>query len=96
MPGLVDLHFVLSPFHSTSHAGRRPNAAPRQRSENHVFDRRKQNARATGIAPDTMIDATSLCPHIVAGIELLLVDHELALKQIQLFDADMAVGRIVG
>jgi hypothetical protein len=60
-----------------------------------VFVRRNENARAAGFAPYTMIDAVGLGPDVVAGIKLLVIDHELAMEQMQFFNSGMAVLRIV-
>ena len=57
---------------------------------------RDQNACAAGLAPDTMIDAVGLRPEVVAGMKLRVVDDHLAVKQMQLLDVLMAVGRLVG
>jgi len=59
-------------------------------------NRRDQNACAAGLAPDTMIDAVGLRPAVVAGMKLRVVDDQLAVKQVQLFDVLMAMGRIIG
>ena len=66
------------------------------KSKNYVFVRRKENARAAGFAPYTMIDAVGLGPDVIAGKELLVVDHQLAVKQMQFFHSGVAVRRIVG
>ena len=49
-----------------------------------------------GLAPDPMIDAAGFGPAVVAGMKLPVVDDQLTVKQVQLFDPGMAVGRIVG
>jgi hypothetical protein len=41
-----------------------------------------KNARAAGLAPDTLIDAPGLCPIVVAGIERLVVDPQLPVQEI--------------
>src|SRR5437870_37520 len=66
------------------------------RSAEDVFGRRDEDAGAAGLAPDATIDALRLGPAVVAGMELPLVDHQLAVQQMQLLDSGMAVGRIVG
>ena len=43
-----------------------------------------------------MIDAASLGPVVIAGIKLLVIDHQLAVKQMQFFHSGVAVRRIVG
>src|SRR6266849_5961982 len=67
-----------------------------QKSKKYVFDRRKENARAAGFAPYTIINGVGLGPVVIAGIKLLVVDHQLAVKQMQFFHSGMAVTRIVG
>jgi hypothetical protein len=44
----------------------------------------------------TMIDGVELVPVVIARIELLVIDHQLAVKQMQFLHAGMAVTRIVG
>jgi len=39
-----------------------------------------------------MINAVRLGPVVVAWVQLLVADHQLALKQMQLFNSGMAVG----
>ena len=67
-----------------------------KKSKKHVFGRCNENARAAGLSPDTMINAVRLGPVVVAWVQLLVADHQLALKQMQLFNSGMAVGRIIG
>ena len=67
-----------------------------KKSKNYVFGRRNENAGAAGLSPDTMINAVRLGPVVVAWVQLLVADHQLALKQMQLFNSGMAVGRIIG
>jgi len=55
-------------------------------------NRREENACAARLAPDTMIDAVGFCPEIVAGMKLRVIDDQLAVKQVQLFNVVMAVG----
>jgi hypothetical protein len=55
-----------------------------------------QDTRTARLTPDTMIDGIEFYPAVVAGIQLLAVNDQLAVEQMQLFDASMAVGRIVG
>jgi hypothetical protein len=53
-----------------------------KKSKNYIFVRRKENARAAGFTPYAMIDAVGLGPVVIAGIKLLVIDHQLAVKQI--------------
>jgi hypothetical protein len=62
----------------------------------HVSGGGEENARAPGLAPDTLIGAASLRPVVVTWIELLLVDPQFSVQEIQLLDSPMAVRRIVG
>src|SRR5215471_4266694 len=64
--------------------------------KNYVSDRGEENAGAAGLTPDTMIDGSCLSPDIVAGIKLLLIDHQFAVEQVHLFNSCMAMRRIVG
>ena len=57
--------------------------------------RREQNARAASLAEDAVIDGIGLGPDVIAGIKFFIVDHQLAVKQMQLFDTCMAMGRVV-
>src|SRR5262245_47912319 len=43
-----------------------------------------------------MVDTVGLSANEVAGLKLLVVDHQLAIQQMQLFEAGVAVRRIVG
>jgi hypothetical protein len=47
------------------------------------------------LTPDAVIDAAGLGPDEIAGLKLLVVDHQLAVKQMQLFNTCMAMGRVV-
>ncbi len=67
-----------------------------RKSKQCVFGRRNENAGAAGFAPYTMIDAVGIAPDVIAGIKLLVIDHQLAIKQMQLFHSGMAVRRIIG
>jgi len=67
-----------------------------RKSKKCVFGRRNENAGAAGFAPYTMIDAVGIAPDVIAGIKLLVIDHQLAIKQMQLFHSGMAVRRIIG
>jgi hypothetical protein len=55
-----------------------------------------ENARAAGLAPHTFISATGFGPIVIPRIEFSVVYQQFALKQMQLFDSRMAVGRIIG
>ena len=77
-------------------AARRTAESATKRSEKGVVQRREQDARAADLAPDTTIDATGLGPEVVTGIELLVVDGQLTVKEVQFFNAGMAVGWILG
>src|SRR5260370_25145615 len=65
-------------------------------SKNDVFGRRKANAGTAGLSPDTMINGVGLGPVVVAWVQLLFADHQLAVKQMQFFHSCMAVTRTVG
>src|SRR5687767_11186505 len=67
-----------------------------ERSENRVVDGRDQDACAAGLAPDTIIDGVGLGTVVIAGIERAVVDHQLAVKQMQLLESGMPVARIFG
>ena len=67
-----------------------------EKSKKYVFNRRKENARAAGFAPYTIINGVGLGPVVIAGIKLPVIDHQLAVKQMQFFDSGVAVTRIVG
>src|SRR5713101_7965312 len=67
-----------------------------KKSQKYVLGRREENAGAAGLSPDTMINAVELGPVVVAWVQLLVADHQLAVKQMQLFNSGMAVTRIVG
>src|SRR5215510_863253 len=60
----------------------------------HVSGGRDQNAGTASLAPDTLIGSPELCTVVVAGAELLVLNPELPVKQVQLFDSRMAMGRI--
>src|SRR4029450_4079532 len=66
------------------------------RSAKDVSARGEEDARTAGLAPHTLIDGPGLPPGGGPGIELLVVDHRVAVQQIQLFDAGMTMGRILG
>src|SRR5260370_39769635 len=68
----------------------------KKKAKKYVFGRREENAGAAGLSPDTMINAVGLGPVVVAWVQLLVADHQLAVKQMQLFNSGMAVTRIVG
>jgi hypothetical protein len=51
-----------------------------RRSAELVAGRRHQYAGAAGLAPDAMIDGPGLRPDVVAGMELLVVDQQLAVQ----------------
>src|SRR5260370_35474509 len=65
-------------------------------SKNDVFGRRKENAGAAGLSPDTMINGVGLGPVVVAWVQLLFADHQPAVTQMQFFHSGMAVRRISG
>src|SRR5260370_28529222 len=67
-----------------------------KKSRKCVFGRRNENARAAGFAPYTMIDAVGFAPNVIAGIKLLVIDRQVAVKQMQLFHSSVAVRRIIG
>src|SRR5258708_16809289 len=67
-----------------------------KKSKKYVFDRRQEYARAAGFAPYAMIDGVGPGPVVIAGIKLLVIDHQLALQQIKLFYSGVAVTPIVG
>jgi hypothetical protein len=43
-----------------------------------------------------MIDGVGLAPVVIAGIKLLVIDHQLAVQKMQLFHSGVTVTRIVG
>src|SRR5260370_39634182 len=65
-----------------------------KKSRKCVFGRRNENARAAGFAPYKVIDAVGLAPNVIAGEKLLIIDHQLAVKRMQLFHSIMAERRI--
>src|SRR5260370_34692409 len=67
-----------------------------EKSKKYVFDRCKEYARAAGFAPYPIINGVGLGPVVIAGIKLLVIDHQLAVKQIQFFHSGMTVTRVVG
>src|SRR5258708_33718935 len=87
-----DIDIVIRRKPKSPHVAGRGNG----KSKNYVFGRRNENAGAAGLSPDTMINAVRLGPVVVAWVQLLVADHQLAVKQMQLFNSGMAVGRIIG
>jgi hypothetical protein len=61
----------------------------------YVSCRREQDTCAARLTPDAVIDTPGLGPDEIAGLKLFVVDHQLAVKQMQLFDTCMAMGRVV-
>ena len=61
----------------------------------YVSCRREQDTCTARLTPDTVVDAPGLGPDEIAGLKLLVVDHQLAMKQMQFFHSAMAMGRIV-
>src|ERR1044071_45385 len=53
-------------------------------SEQEVAERRHEHARAAGLAPYPTIDGIGLPAVVVAGVELPIIDPELAVEQKQL------------
>jgi hypothetical protein len=68
----------------------------RQKLAKDVSARGEENARAAGFAPDTLISTARLRPAVLPGIECLVVDHQLAVQQIQLFESRVAMRWIFG
>jgi hypothetical protein len=64
--------------------------------EDFVFRRSQENAGAAALAPNSVIDGPRLATDVVAGIKRLLVDPELAMKQMQFLGPRVAVRRIIG
>src|SRR5260370_17248255 len=87
-----DIDIVIRRKPKSPHVAGRGNG----KSKNYVFGRRNENAGAAGLSPDTMINAVRLGPVLVAWVHLLLADHQLAVKQMQLFNSSMAVGGHTG
>ncbi len=73
---------ILRPKTADSSVAGRTDGAGRsdKKSKKYVFSRRKENARAAGFTPYTMIGAVGLGPDVIAWIELLVIDHQLAVK----------------
>ena len=63
-------------------------------SKDHVPDRRNKNTRAAGFGPHTMIYGISLGPNVIAGIQLLGINHQFTVKQMQFFQSRMAMRRV--
>ena len=63
-------------------------------SKYHVPDRRNKNTRAAGFGPHTMIYGISLGPNVIAGIQLLGINHQFAVKQMQFFPSRVALRRV--
>src|SRR5436190_3376544 len=53
-----------------------------------------ENAGATGLAPDALVARCRRTVIVVAGDELAVVDPQLAIEKMQLFDARMRMRRI--
>src|SRR5260370_23728580 len=87
-----DIDIVIRRKPKSPHVAGRGN----RKSKNYVFGRRNENAGAAGLSPDTMSNAVRLGPVVVAWAQLLVADHQLAVKQMQLFNSSMAVRRIIG
>src|SRR5713226_9807911 len=95
LPGeyqVVSIHIGAAETRGCTNVAGRGN----KKSKKYVFDRRQEYARAAGFAPYAMIDGVGLGPVVIAGIKLLVIDHQLAVKQIQFFHSGMAMTRIVG
>src|SRR4030095_3927043 len=92
--GSCGLQPTPAPFFRT-----RTEARPYDReahSAKNVSGRGEQNARTAGLAPDTLIGGARLRPVVVPRIEFLVVDRQLTMQQIQLFDSGMTMRRIFG
>src|SRR5688572_1551273 len=61
----------------------------------HVFRGRDQHARAAGFAPDLLVGRAGLRPVVITGIQLSIVDIQLAIEQVKFFQPRMCVGWIV-
>ena len=48
-----------------------------------------ENAGAAGLAPHSLVARASLCPVVVSGVEFPVVDPQLAVEEMQLFDTGM-------
>src|SRR5262249_60225960 len=57
-----------------------------QKSEKRVTTGRQEHARTAGFAPHALVGRTGLTAVVVSGIELLVVDPQLAIEQGQLLD----------
>jgi hypothetical protein len=68
--------------HSSRYCKRNSLLELRQKS---VFSRGQEKAGAAGFAPDTMIEAIGFRSYVIPRIKLLIVDHQPAFEQIQLF-----------
>src|SRR5260370_1968388 len=82
-----DIDIVIRRRPKSPHVAGRGNG----KSKNYVFGRRNENAGAAGLSPDTMINAVRLGPVVFAWVQLLVADHQLAVKQMQFFHSGMAV-----
>src|SRR5207245_3171194 len=87
-------NYVVDDRSGSGEASTRAQARCGRRSAKYVSGRGEENACAAGLAPDTLIGRAGLRPIVISGIEFLVVDHQLAVKQIQLFDYGVAVRRI--
>src|ERR1051326_1285979 len=91
-PALASLHAAMLPAPPAPTITTRMNPG---KSKNAVFGGGEKNARATGFAPHPMIDAARFRPDVIARIKLLVIDHQFAVEQMQLFSSRVAVRRIV-
>src|SRR5688500_1674227 len=74
----------------------RSSEAPASRlSAQRVFSTGHEHAGAAGLAPDTLVAGAWDRPVVIPGVELAIVDPQLAGEQVQLLYAGVGVRRIL-
>src|SRR5438105_12728337 len=61
-----------------------------------IFGAGDEDAGATRLAPDALVALSRRTVIVIAGHELLLVDPQLAVEEMQLFNARMRMRRVAG
>src|SRR5439155_12518652 len=61
-----------------------------------IFGAGDEDAGAAGLAPDALVARSRRTVIVVAGHELAFVDPQLAVEEMQLFDAGMRMRRVAG
>src|SRR5215813_2278375 len=69
-------------------------ACARSNSAENIFGARNENAGAACLAPDALVACSRRTVVVVAGEELSLVDPQLSVEEMQLFDASMRMRRV--